>query len=299
MISTDVLSAPQRAAVDDLLAAVTAHDGVPPLDEAARLAQEAGDAEHLLIAPAQQAGPDATEPAEIVGYTSILADGTVQGMVHPRHRRRGHGTAMLTVALDRRPDAGVWAHGALEASLAFLTAHGLRESRRLLTLHRRLDAERPLPPVRPAALDGLHLGTFEADRDAEDWLAVNAAAFADHPEQGTLRREDLDQRMAEPWFDPEDLLLARHRGELVGFVWIKREAGTADAEIYVIGTAPSVQGRGVASMLLGAALRRLQEAGVGGVELFVEGDNTSAVALYERWGFTVSGQHVQLRTTGA
>ena len=29
----------------------------------------------------------------------VLADGTTQGMVHPDHRRRGHGTALLRAAL--------------------------------------------------------------------------------------------------------------------------------------------------------------------------------------------------------
>lgn len=204
--------------------------------------------------------------------------------------------------------------------MAFLSAAGLHETRRLLTLHRPLDAAHPVPTVPAPTLEGLRLDTFDVERDADRWLEVNAHAFADHPEQGALTRSDLDQRMAEPWFDPEDLLVARVDDELVGFVWVKQEApvGTADAddssdngasrdsqnvvpqdaEIYVVATAPSVQGRGVAGYLLATALERLHEAGVPGVELYVEADNTPALRLYETWGFTVSGRDVQLRAAG-
>lgn len=198
MLSADVLTAPQRGAVLSLLETVTRHDGVSPLDEAGRFALTREDARHLLLladdAEAAEDSPSA------VGYAGILADGTIQGMVDPAHRRRGHGTALLEAALAARPDGGVWAHGALEPALGFLTARGLREVRRLLTLHRELGGDRPLAAVPHFRGEGIDLVTFEAERDAEDWVAVNAAAFADHPEQGALRREDLDARIAEPWF---------------------------------------------------------------------------------------------------
>lgn len=291
MITTDVLSATRRAAVDALLETTTTHDGVAALDEAARLSLDGGDAQHLLVIDGEQ-----SEDEEVIAYANLLADGTVQGMVHPDHRRRGLGTALLRSALDLRPDAGVWAHGALDGALALLRSQGLRETRHLLTLHRPLGAHHPVPETPASTLAGLELDTFRADRDADQWVSVNAEAFADHPEQGSLTRADLDQRLAEPWFDPEDMLLGRRDGELVGFVWIKRESAQADAEIYVVATSPSVQGHGVGGHLLGAALERLQETGAPGVELYVEADNTAALALYERWGFITSDQDVQMRS---
>lgn len=48
MITTDALSPAHHDAVRDLLDAVTAHDGISPLDEAARLALVGGTAQHLL-----------------------------------------------------------------------------------------------------------------------------------------------------------------------------------------------------------------------------------------------------------
>lgn len=291
---TAALSATQRDAVRELLATATEHDGVSALDEAALLALDGGEGQHLLLE-----GPaEGENRAALLAYASVLGDGTVQGMVHPAHRRHGHGTALLREALDLHADAGVWAHGALEGSLAFLAAAGLRETRRLLTLHRSLEATQPLPAIPGSTLEGLRLANFEAGRDAERWVAVNSRAFADHPEQGALTRADLDQRLAQPWFDAEDMLVALRDDELVGFVWVKREHPgdhAQDAEIYVVATDPSVQGHGVAGLLMATALTRLQKGGVPGVELYVEADNTAALRLYENWGFTVSGRDVQMR----
>ncbi len=290
MISTAELSRDHRDQVLDLLGAASAHDGVPPLDEAARLALDGDGARHLLL----------LEDDAVIAYASVLPDGTVQGMVRPQSRRRGHGTALLEAALAGRPDAGVWAHGALEGSLAFLSAAGLVETRRLLTLHRALGAAPADPPE--STLPGLVLDTFDPVRDADAWVGVNARAFASHPEQGALTRADLDQRLAQPWFDAEDMVVARRDGTLIGFVWVKREtpgAVDADAEIYVVATDPSVQGHRVAAVLLATALRRLVEDGVPGVELYVEADNAPALRLYEGWGFEVSGRDVQMRRPAA
>lgn len=291
MITTAALPPTRQETVRELLATVTEHDGISPLDEAAVLALDGESAQHLLV----------EEAGALRGYASVLPDGTVQGMIDPAHRRRGHGTALLQEALALRADAGVWAHGALEGSLTFLAGAGLAESRYLLTLHRDLDPARPLPAVPTSTLAGLRLSTFEAERDAERWVTVNARAFVDHPEQGAMTREDLEQRLAQPWFDAEDMLVALRDDELVGFVWVKRErpgATDQDAEIYVVATDPSVQGHRVAGLLMATSLDRLRADGVPGVELYVEADNAPALRLYETWGFTITGRDVQMRATG-
>jgi mycothiol synthase len=53
---------------------------------------------------------------------------------------------------------------------------------------------------------------FDPDRDRAAWVALNAAAFADHPEQGRLTLADLDQRLAQPWFDAAGFLVAEVPG---------------------------------------------------------------------------------------
>ena len=57
--------------------------------------------------------------------------------------------------------------------------------------------------------------------DNDEVFAVNAAAFADHPEQGALDQAGFEERTAQPWFDPEGLVVAERDGEVVGFHWTK------------------------------------------------------------------------------
>lgn len=312
MISTDRLSSRRRRAVAELLDRTRTHDGVSALDEAAVLALDGTTARHLLIEERDGEAVDDTTVGErstdgtlrAIGYTSVLADGTVQGMVDPAERRRGHGQALLDRALADHPHARIWSHGALPASMAFLEARDLQPVRTLLTMRRPLGVQQPVPDPPPIRADergtGAHLDVFDPQHDAEAWVRVNAAAFQDHPEQGSLGLADLRRRMEQEWFRAEDLLVARpdDGGDLLGFVWVKRVPGQ-EAEIYAVGTAPQAQRRGVAAHLLGAALRQLEQAGEPAVTLYVEGSAGGAVALYESWGFEVSGRHVQLRPGGA
>lgn len=299
MITTDRLTPAAQRGIGRLLDASTQVDGVSPLDEAARLALAAAPADssvgprHLLVLPE---GADAADPDAVLGYASLLADGTVQGMVDPAHRRRGIGRRLLSEVTALRPDAAVWAHGALGGALALLEGAGYTPQRTLLTLGR------PLPgaalPAADSSLQPLEITGFDLDRDGEDWVALNAVAFASHPEQGRMTLADLRERTAQPWFDPEGFFLARHRGELVGFVWTKREGdgeAAEDGEIYVVGTAPAAQGHGVARLLMVRALAHLVRAGCRRAVLYVEGDNAPALSVYRRLGFSTIGRDVQLR----
>jgi putative acetyltransferase len=60
------------------------------------------------------------------------------------------------------------------------------------------------------------------------------------------------------------------------------------SEIKRLWTDPAFRSRGVASALIGAALAHAAENGVGTLRLSVWTWRTSAIALYERFGFTVA-----------
>ena len=123
--------------------------------------------------------------------------------------------------------------------------------------------------------------------DEDRFLAVNAAAFAHHPEQGGMTRADLDDRIAEPWFDPSGFFLAWRGEELLGFHWTKvHDEEPPFGEVYVVGIAPGAQGGGLGKRLTLIGLQHLAGLGLREVILYVEADNAPAIAVYERLGFT-------------
>ena len=136
---------------------------------------------------------------------------------------------------------------------------------------------------------------FAVGRDEQEWTALNARAFADHPDQGRWGVEEVLLREQEPWFDPEGFLLAERDGRLVGFHWTKVHGSDPAAgdhphgpvgEVYVVGVDPSERGRGLGPALTLAGLHSLQQRGLDEVLLYVDESNTTARRVYERLGFT-------------
>jgi mycothiol synthase len=121
-------------------------------------------------------------------------------------------------------------------------------------------------------------------------VELNAAAFADHPEQGRWSVADLRVRLAEAWFDPAGFLLAERDGRLVGFHWTKVHGGDHAhepiGEVYVLGVAPTAHGGGLGIALTLAGLHHLRERGLSRAMLYVDESNQPAVSLYEKLGFT-------------
>jgi mycothiol synthase len=281
------ISPAEAQAVLGLAAAAAAEDGVEPLSEPVVLhVRDGGDpgARNLLgwqggelagfahLDPA--AGPAEPRSAELV--------------VHPAHRRQGLGR-MLTQALTA--EAGghpvrLWAHGDLPAAAALAASTGLTRTRALWRMNRPLH----LPLAAPHLPPGISVRAFVPGRDEPAWLAVNARAFADHPEQGRWTREDIDRREREPWFDPAGFFLAERDGRLAGFHWTKiHPAGPGRGpvgEVYVIGVDPAEQGTGLGRALTLLGLQYLRDRGLAEVMLYVEEANTAAIRLYESLGFS-------------
>jgi mycothiol synthase len=139
--------------------------------------------------------------------------------------------------------------------------------------------------------DNVTLRAFAPGQDEEAWLAANKAAFAHHPEQGNMTRQDLEARMAEDWFDPAGFLLAVDPSDrILGFHWTKVHPrhGTHPAigEVYVVGVAPEAQGMGLGKALTLAGIKYLHGKGLHAVMLYTDADNAPAVSLYRRLGFT-------------
>ncbi len=224
--------------------------------------------------------------ARATGSAEMAGPVTVDLVVDPSSRGHGVGRALTEEVLISFPEVPMtaWSHGNHPAAAALASTCGFRRVRDLWVMRRPMSVD--LPPVRTPG--HIVVRPFEPGRDEDSFLAVNAAAFAHHPEQGDLSRADLDLRMAEPWFDPAGFFLAHSEdGELLGFHWTKvHDEDQPYGEVYVVGVSPAAQGLGLGKVLTLVGLHHLHELGLSEVILYVESENTPAVAVYERLGFT-------------
>jgi mycothiol synthase len=266
-----------------LVADAEAVDQMKALNEAAvlRLRRTRPTTRHVL----------ASEGEQLLGYAQ-LESGTEwsagQLVVSPHHRRRGIGTLLLQrLIMESSSPLRMWAMGDSPAARALATAAGMVAQRELLIMERRLDEDLPKPAVPP----GVEIRTFVPGQDEPQWLRVNAAAFANHPEQSLINRDDLADRMAEPWFDPKGFFVATIDDIMIGFHWTKQHQDQL-GEVYVLGIEPSAAGRGLGKALLLTGLRSLQQRGNTRVELYVEADHRAAIGLYLSYGFTTVSRDV-------
>ena len=102
---------------------------------------------------------------------------------------------------------------------------------------------------------------------------------------------ELDERMAEDWFDPHGFFLAVRGPQVIGFHWTKQHQDQL-GEVYVLGVDPSAGGGGLGKVLLARGLTHLQQAGNTEVVLYVEADHERAVGLYRGYGFRVASRDV-------
>ncbi|QAY69822.1 mycothiol synthase [Xylanimonas protaetiae] len=297
-LSIGPLSPPDVDGVRALAAASAAADGVEPLSEQPllRLGVDEGWLTHAVAR---------SKAGQVVGYVQVDRggeDASAELVVHPEHRRGGVGRLLLrTAERDATlPQFGgtaghhgkrlrVWAHGNLGPARAFAARAGYVVVRELLFL------ARPLPgaaePAGAAVPPGYRVRTFEPGRDDDAWVALNARAFAAHPEQGRLTVADLHDRMAEPWFDAAGFFLVEDAdGGLAASLWTKVEGG--DGEIYAVGVDPDHQGRGLGRALTSTALEHLAGRATRAT-LYVDGDNSAALAVYDRAGFARAAVDVQ------
>lgn len=304
-----------------IVEAATAADGQPPLSEHVLLhVREGGHAHSLHVLATVDgtlAGYGHLDPGHEPGHDKTDSVPVLELAVDPAFRRIGVGRAIVTAARAHtaHPHAGsspaigsssgeaddagplrLWAHGETSTATALASALGFTQARAIWQMRRPLDDTLPDDPL-PT---GFTLRTFLPGIDDDAWLAVNARAFADHPEQGQWTAADLQRRMAEPWFSAAGFLIAEDAatGAIAGFHWTKVHAHDHDhdhdhahhvhspvGEVYVVGVDPAYHGRGLGKALTTAGLRHLRAEGMSEALLYVDATNTPAIRLYESLGF--------------
>ena len=288
---------------------VTPHESIPSAEDLVALAERsrAADGEPpfsdqtLVDIRSGRAGVTcvlATEGEELVGAAVVMSQPdaastyTVELTVDPAHRGRGVATAVagqVRSTVDGTVEA--WAHGNQPAAQRLAELCSLTAVRDLLQL------KRPVAGAEDVPLDvnlpqGVQIRAFEPGRDDQAWLQVNSRAFAQHPEQGRITLSDLQERQGEAWFDARGFLLAvdeQDPDRLLGFHWTKVHPGSGDeaalGEVYAVGVDPDRQGSGLGRALTAAGINHLAQEGLAEVMLYVDADNSAAVALYESLGF--------------
>jgi mycothiol synthase len=154
--------------------------------------------------------------------------------------------------------------------------------RHIVKIHRSL-----LDPI-PASTNTYSIRTFSLS-DKGNWLELNNKIFAHHPDQGNWAMEDLDNRMAEPWFDSQGFFLAVEKEKIIGFCWTKihRDLVNQDpvGELYVVGVDPEHTHKGIGRAVSIAALNYLTQKGLKRAMLYADADNQNGLALYTSLGF--------------
>jgi len=279
-------------AVSALLDVAAAIDGHRALGEHQWLDLVQGGREGFAGLVAWEPGHD--HPVAYAQVTRGVADGSwaLEFVVDPHHRDRlatiGHevvGEAIAIVGAEGGGHVHMWVPKPTPAHDAIAEAVGLRRGRELLQLRRPL----PVDDAHRYGSEPLPVRAFIPGRDEEAWLEVNNRAFRHHPEQGGWDLETIKNREAQPWFDPDGFLLYEQDGRLAGFCWTKihRDVAPHLGEIYVIGTDPDFEGRGLGRRLVLAGLDWLAGRGLTVGMLYVDAANEGAVHLYEKLGFTV------------
>ena len=131
--------------------------------------------------------------------------------------------------------------------------------------------------------------TFNPATDKTQWLDLNNTIFAHHPDQGNWALADLENRMAEHWFDAAGFFLVVDANEIIGFCWTKihDEFVNQDpiGELYVVGVHPDHAHKGIGRAVSIAAMNYLLAKGLKNSMLYVDADNEKGLGLYKSLGF--------------
>jgi mycothiol synthase len=303
--------AEDAAAITELLAAMSTRDHPAwseTLDEVEEaLAQRWVELERDTVVAEDAAGAllahgtvvETPEPESIVRIF-------LHGGVHPDHRGRGLGRAMvdwqlargrerlsssehrmpgwlLSYAADRSPE-----HGAL------LQAAGFAAARYFTTLEARLDAERPDRPLP----EGVRTVPFSAELSERVRLAKNAA-FADHWGSQPVVAEAWESMVGLPSFRADLSRVALLGEEVVGFATVEvneedwSRQGFSSSYVGLVGTVREHRGRGLAGALLAEVMDVSRRRGLERCVLDVDtGNPTGALGVYQRLGFAATDRDV-------
>jgi len=224
------------------------------------------------------------------------------GGVHPAYRGRGIGSALLDWAEraaiplheQRFPGQPLRLDGRClarnDGASALFAEHGYQKTRWFLRMSCDLNSDLPAPKV-PS---GIEIVGYAAER-SQDARLVRDEAFRDHWGSTETTDETWAHFIGYQAFRPAYSFLAydgcEPLGLILGHEYDSYTRATGRRELYIptVGTRRAGRGRGIATALLGQALRAARSDGLVNAVLDVDADSpTGAVGLYKRAGFVVT-----------
>jgi ribosomal protein S18 acetylase RimI-like enzyme len=219
----------------------------------------------------------------LVGVCTLDGGSEIEvcGMVHPAHRRRGLGRALLNAALAACRERSAWrvlviCEDASAVGLALLAA--ALPTARLDFKEHRLEVQTPgfIVPAPAPQLAALVVRVATGD-DLDTLAATQAAAFGE-------RKQGIRPGIAADLNDPSyRFYLATLDGTPVSS--LKVIFAASRAYIYAFGVVPEQRRQGIGRAVLATVIGRLRNEGWRRVTLEVESENAPALALYRSLGF--------------
>lgn len=228
----------------------------------------------------------------------------IHGSVHPDHRGRGHGRALLRWAEARSSTIFAAAGTARPGIPDVLTVHANESAVGRAKLQERCgfdlvrwysDMFRSLAgPLDPAPLPaGYGFVAWARDRD-DAFHDADLDAFRDHWGSAPWTAEAWRHEYADDeGFRPDLTVGVDHDGELVGYVMVAAYGGIEDDEgrrvawLARLGVRREHRGRGIGAAAITRVLGLARDAGFATAGLDVDTENVSgALRLYERLGFS-------------
>ncbi len=228
--------------------------------------------------------------------------------VHPAYRGQGIGGFVLDWAeqaarplhQERFPGRPLSLATSCQESnkgaVGLFTARGFHPSRWFLRMTCELTAE----PAAPAVPAGIRIVGFTPERSA-DARQVHDEAFRDHWGTTDSSEQGWDHFIGWQAFRPEYSFLAYEGDEplavVIGHDYDSYTKATGRRDLYIptVGTRRAARGRGLASALLGTALRAAWADGFVTSTLDVDADSpTGAGRIYERAGYRVRDRWITM-----
>jgi mycothiol synthase len=245
------------------------------------------------------------DDGDLVAYAELSDAGgehswfEAMAWIHPDHRSRGLGLALVTRYETRardlaagategsKPELWAFAYAGDEAGLRLLERRGFTPGRQFW--HMRIDLAGA--SIAPRSVDGVSIRRFEPAADVRTMYGLMQEGFSEHWGFKPTPFEDWRGVMDREDYDPDLWFIAEVDGVVAGGAIGNAPEGRAVVRDLVV--LKPFRGRGIGAALLERSFEEFRARGHDFVLLNVDSGNESgAVRLYERVGMRVTTRFV-------